>query len=127
VCRELEFTSSFPNEWTFNALGCPVGPGARELAEAIAAGLSNAGMRVGGIDQWEYYGWAFEVHFDRCCFLNVLNPVDKCYLTISLQWYWLHWLLARQPRLSFDRYLKQMTDVLAGIPEISGIKSVKSC
>lgn len=119
----VQFNSTFPNEWVFDANDNPAAPGARDLAEEIAAKLRGRASSVTAVDQHEYYGWGFEAVFEGSTFYNVLNPVDAdCYLTVSMNWYALKALLLKRPRASFDRYRAVLSDVLNSISQVSGIQ-----
>lgn len=121
--RTAEFTSSFPNEWVFDANENPIAPGARELAEAFAIELRRRVESTMPIGQRDYYGWEFVARFDGCRFLNVLNPVDDtCYLTVQLLWQWLRALLLQRPHATFERYCQVVSDTLAAIPQVSAVQ-----
>ena len=120
--RTVTFDTTFPNEWEFDETNSPVAPGARELAEALVNVLRGRASSITPIEQHEYYGWRFDVVVAKSTFFNVLNPADRCYLTVSMRWYWLKSIFGRQPRLSFERYCNLITDALREIPEVSAIE-----
>jgi hypothetical protein len=120
--RTLEFGSTFPNEWKFDANEAPVAPGAKELADAIARELSKYVKEVTPVSQHSYFGWAFDVNFAGWWFFNVLNPADaRCYLTIHLPWCWLRGLTLQRPRQRFDEYCRSLEQALMAIPQVSEI------
>ena len=120
--RTVIFNSAFPNEWKFDEYDIPTAPGARELAELIASKLRLHVRSVSAVDQHEYYGWAFAATTEYATFYNVLNPVDECYLTVSMDWYATKALLLQRPREKFDRYCEALTDALGEIAEVSNIQ-----
>jgi hypothetical protein len=122
MIRTVKFKSSFVNEWRFDASGNPVAPGARELADRIASKIAERASVVRPIRQHSYYGWAFDVRYDNCRFINVLNPAsDENYLSIKLGFYWLRWLLTRHSRQKLDEYCLVVKQALAAIPQISNV------
>lgn len=119
----IEFNSSFANNWQFNAQGAPVSPGARELADVIVDRLKAKGVTTKPVNLHSYYGWAFVSELDGITFFHVLNPVDvTCFLTISLDRYWLKWLMLKQPKKTLLSYCDLLRQVLSEIPQISSIK-----
>ena len=120
--RTVEFKSTFPNEWAFDKKENPIAPGARALAEAIAAKLRERLSSVTSIKQHEYYGWGFEATCDGSTFYNVLNPADECYLTVSMDWYGLKTMFFRRPRICFDRYCAILGESLRDIPDVSDVE-----
>jgi hypothetical protein len=120
--RTVVFISTFPNEWTFDENDNPLAPGARQLADTIAAKLLSQVVSVSEVHQHEYYGWEFDVLTENGTFVHVLNPGDRCYLTISMRWHWLKAILLKQPRQVFERYCEFLTETLQFIPEISRIE-----
>ena len=120
--RTVEFLSTFASEWQFDASGNPVAPGARELADAIANKLGKRMNVVLPVELHSYFGWAFEVAFGGCRFINVLNPGNEnCYFTIKLCWYGLRTLLLQRLRRKFDEYCIILENVLAEIPPVSSV------
>src|SRR5688500_776577 len=95
--RTVAFKFTSPDEWTFDQNNSPTAPGARDLAEAIVANLRPHVTTVSEIEQHEFYGWRFQATLDHSTFCNVLNPVEECYLTVSMNWYELKWLLLKRP------------------------------
>lgn len=120
--RVVEFQSTFANEWRFDAHDNPIMPGARELADAIVRELGKRVNVITPVEQHSYYGWAFDVKFKGCRFVNVLNPADTvCYLTVRLCWHWLRAFLLQRPRRRFDEYCVILGEALAEIPQVSGV------
>ncbi len=120
--RTIVFTSTFPDKWTFDENENPTAPGARELANAIAAKLRCHVQSVSPVQQHEYYGWGFGATTDDSTFYNVLNPGDECYLTVSMNWYALKAILFRHPSNKFAHYCGLIAEVLREIPEISEVR-----
>jgi hypothetical protein len=120
--RTLEFRSTFPSQWRFDASENPSEPGARELADAIAYQLAQRTMLIRPVELHSYYGWAFDVRFAGCRFVNVLTPAEeRCYLTVQLCWYRLRALLLQRPRQRFDEYSVILGKALAAIPQVSEV------
>lgn len=121
--RTVEFDSTFPNEWRADEDGNTLGPGARELAEAIVHEIGPS-MRVClALEQHKDYGWRWDVEFEGVRFVNVLNPVDKdCYLTVELGWYPVRWLLGQKPGKRLQRYCAQLTEALGHVPQVSNVR-----
>jgi hypothetical protein len=120
--RTVVFHHTFENEWRFDDHNTAVAPGARDLAEGVARELGKSVNVITPVEQHSYYGWAFEVKFAGCRFVNVLNPADEeCYLTVQLCWYWLHAFLRRRPRPRFEAYCLILEQALVAIPQISGV------
>jgi hypothetical protein len=92
------------------------------LAEAIIAMLRPRVASVSEVSQHEYYGWGFTATTEDATFYNVLNSVDECYLTVSMDWYALKALLLQRPRRMFDRYSDVLSDALREIAEVSNLK-----
>ncbi len=122
--RAVEFQSSFQGDWRFDENDEPIGPGMRDLADAIVGRLGVHVTSVSPIRQHEYYGWGFDAVFEQSTFYNVINPIDQgeCYLTVSMDSYVLKKLLMKRPQEAFDRYCNAVSDTLREIPEVSGIK-----
>jgi hypothetical protein len=75
------------------------------------------------VEQHSYYGWAFDVRFGGCRFVNVINPAgDVCYLTVKLCSYWLRALLLQRPQQRFDEYGAVLNEALLAIPQVSGVE-----
>lgn len=120
--RTSEFKSTFPDEWQFDERGNPILPGGRDIADAIVAWLRKTGAAVTHVQQYEYYGWGFETICNDSTFYNVVNSAGgRCYLTVTMDWYWLKWLLLTRPRRSLDEYCRRLNEGLSTIPQISEI------
>jgi hypothetical protein len=121
--RSIHFSYSGPNEWEFDENDNPLRPGARELAELIAAKLRLNSTSVYPVTQHSFYGWAFAVVFEKVKFHQVLNPVaEDCRLTINLPLYWLRAATLKQPRQTFNRYCTIVEAVLKKIPTVTGLR-----
>jgi hypothetical protein len=121
--RTVQFESTFANEWRFDANEFPVAPGARDLAEAIVGELGKRVSGISAVEQHSFYGWAFEARYAGCRFINVVNPAEPvCYLTIHLCWYWLRAVLLQRPRRVYDEYCVVVSEALAAIPQVSGVR-----
>ena len=120
--RTVEFKSVFPDYTRFDDSGEPIVPGGRALTDAIVSRLCDVVISVSDVDQHEYYGWGFAASNVGGGFYNVVNPAgEKCYLTVSMDWYFLKLLLFRRPKNTFEAYCWVLTDVLRSIHEISNI------
>ncbi len=122
--RTLQFRSSWPNEWVFDAHENPVSPGARGLVDALVTELRKHLRQVTEVSHHSFYGWGFTTEFDHSLFYQVLNPADEVYLTVEYRQFWLHWLLLRRPRKRFDEYLSLLMDSLKRIPGVSEVQPV---
>lgn len=120
--RTVSFASAEAIEWEYDEDGEPVTPGGKELTEEIAASLAAAGCRVSEVEQHEGYGWGFGVRLENDSFYQVLNPVDRVYLTIEMEWFRLKRLLLRQPQVAFERYCRLVDATLASVPGISEVQ-----
>ena len=122
--RTLKLQSSWSNEWVFDEHENPIAPGARELADGIAAELERQLECVTDVSQHSFYGWGFTTQFDHASFYHVLNPSDPVYLTIGYRNYWLDWLLLRRPLERFDRYMSLLIGVVKNMPKVTDVQSV---
>lgn len=121
--RTVEFCSTFPNEWRSDEEGTPIGPGARELADAIVSVLVDPVRVTSAVEQHKDYGWGWTTEFEGVRFDNVLNPVaEDCYLTVHPHGYLLRWVTGRGPRANLDRYSSRLTEALAKVPQVSRVK-----
>jgi hypothetical protein len=117
--RTVHFTTSRADDAKFDEAGEPIGVGHRALAEHLREAISKGVTATTPVEQHSYYGWRFDVTFERCSFETVLNPIHPdCHLTITLPGVLLWRLLQRRPHEAFTHYcalveavLKRMTDL----------------
>ena len=119
--RTIEFTSGWPDNSEFATEGNQVAPGARQLADEIAAHLASRVEEAPEIEQHSYYGWGFYCRFDGASYDCVFNPAgDSGYLTIQYLGYLFHKLLWRNPRARFESFCGVVGSALAQISDLSG-------
>jgi hypothetical protein len=121
--RTATFKHDPPIEWEHDEADELVEPGGRSLTEAIVTSLTTAAGPTSPVERHEDYGWSFSCRFDNHAFHQVVNAAgSEVSFTIQMDWYWLKTILLRRPRVSFERYCRQVGVALASIGGVSDVR-----
>ncbi|MDP6442748.1 MAG: hypothetical protein QGG36_04400 [Pirellulaceae bacterium] len=118
--RTVQFKSTWVNEPVFDENDNQEAPGARDLAEAIAAVVADHVSAVTRVENHSYYGWSFDSSYDGATFEHVLNPVDdEGYLTVRYVGFLVDRIRFRKPGKRFDKYCELLRTVLPLVEKTS--------